>query len=245
MSNFTVKYNRTTNHIAGIACKSTGGGSDNGSYVTDYAQNACGSLTRGSLATGKSYATIQEAYDAAKKHSRRMCKNCEKAALAMIVAEAEVEAYDSLADQALSDDAEVVAAAIAEMEIVEGAEFQVGDEAEFTPSPARSHGAHIPAGKVVVIRVVDHHQFGSGQSDVNRFTYVVQIPNVPSATQGAAEFELSRTVLPEILRDATAVCGECGVQVAFSETKIVSEPIPGPKYYGQMTAKERRICKTH
>src|SRR3546814_2828182 len=74
MSTYTVKYNRSTNHIDGIAAKCTSTGEERGGVVASYAQNACGVLTRGRLATGKSYRTIQEAYDAASKHTRRICK---------------------------------------------------------------------------------------------------------------------------------------------------------------------------
>src|SRR3546814_10359583 len=100
MSTYTVKYNRSTNHIDGIAAKCTSTGEERGGVVASYAQNACGVLTRGRLATGKSYRTIQEAYDAASKHTRRICKTCAKAALALIAAEAEQAEVDALAEAA-------------------------------------------------------------------------------------------------------------------------------------------------
>ncbi|QAY26947.1 hypothetical protein SEA_SHAWTY_22 [Streptomyces phage Shawty] len=90
---FGIKYNRTTNHIDGLAIRSTGGGNDMGDHVSDYALNACPSLTRYRFAQGASFATVAEALEAARKAGgRKLCKHCEKAAEAMIAAEAEREA---------------------------------------------------------------------------------------------------------------------------------------------------------
>lgn len=255
---YTIKYNRTTNHIAGIACKSTDGGNDNGSYVTSYAQNACGSLTSARLATGKTYDSIQEAYDAASKHTRRICKNCAKAALALIQAEAD-EAM-TMADQALSDDAEAVAEALAERAEVEqapvltvhtepvpvlGAEHQVGDALYFLPGE-RPNGTSIPAGPVVVTKVVDHVQ---ATAYAPRFSYVVQIPGIPAATQGtdASELHAPGSVPVDYRFPETydkAVCADCKKSTTYANTKIVCEPIhrDGPVYTGMATRRERRVC---
>jgi hypothetical protein len=78
---FTIKYNRTTNHIAGMEVRTTGGGSDQGGHVSYYAQNTCGSLTRSRLATGASFETLAEAVAAARiTGGRKLCKTCAKAA---------------------------------------------------------------------------------------------------------------------------------------------------------------------
>lgn len=234
---YTIRYNRQTNHIDGIACKSTGGGTENGGVVASYALSACGSLTRGNLAVGKTYATIQEAYDAASKHTRRICKNCAKAALALIEAEAIV------AEEAAKVEAEQ--AAQPEPAKVEGAEFQVGDKGYFLPVD-RTHGYACPAGEVEVIRVVDH---GEPTLWSPRFTYVVQVPGVPATSQGTDNRELHH--LGKVPTDyrvwatyTTAVCGSCKKQVAYANTKIVSEPIKhdGPVYAGMCTVKETRVC---
>ncbi|MFE9256516.1 hypothetical protein [Streptomyces sp. NPDC006879] len=89
MSGYTIKFNRTTNHIDGLTVRTTGGGKDMGDHVSYYAENACGSLTRYRFAEGASYATLAEALEAARKGGRKLCKTCEKAAEAQIAAEAE------------------------------------------------------------------------------------------------------------------------------------------------------------
>jgi tetratricopeptide (TPR) repeat protein len=85
---FTLKYNRTTTHIAGLEIRTTGGGVERDGYVSDYSQNACGSLTRYRFADGQSFESLREALEAARKSTRKLCKTCEKAAEAML-AEAE------------------------------------------------------------------------------------------------------------------------------------------------------------
>jgi tetratricopeptide (TPR) repeat protein len=85
---YTIKYNRTTNHIAGLEIRSTGGGVERDGYVSDYSQNACGSLTRYRFADGQSFESLRDALEAARKSTRKLCKTCESAALAML-AEAE------------------------------------------------------------------------------------------------------------------------------------------------------------
>ncbi|MFE0699403.1 hypothetical protein [Streptomyces sp. NPDC058872] len=89
MSGYTIKYNRTTNHIDGLTVRTTGGGKDMGDHVSYYAENACGSLTRYRFAQGATYATLAEALEAARKGGRKLCKTCEKAAEAQIAADAE------------------------------------------------------------------------------------------------------------------------------------------------------------
>lgn len=236
---YTIRYNRQTNHIDGIACKSTGGGTENGGVVASYALSTCGSLTRGNLAVGKTYATIQEAYEAASKHTRRICKNCAKAALALIEAE-RVEA-----EEAAKVESEQVVTIVSEPVKVEGAEFQVGDKAYFLPVD-RTHGYACPAGEVEVIRVVDHIEPTLWSP---RFTYVVQVPGVPATSQGTDNRELHH--LGKVPTDyrvwatyTTAVCYNCRKQVAYANTKIVSEPIEhdGPVYAGMCTVKETRVC---
>lgn len=85
---FTINYNRTTNHIDGLNIRTAStAGSQN------FSQNACGTLTRGRLATGRKFATVAEALEAARKGGRKLCGTCEKAAIAMMEAEkaAEIE----------------------------------------------------------------------------------------------------------------------------------------------------------
>ncbi|MFE3591959.1 hypothetical protein ACFXOY_31150 [Streptomyces niveus] len=86
---YTVKYNRSTNHIDGLTVRTTGGGKDMGDHVSYYAENACGSLTRYRFAQGKSYDSLAEALEDARKGGRKLCKTCEKAATAQLAAEAE------------------------------------------------------------------------------------------------------------------------------------------------------------
>lgn len=102
---FTVKYNRATNHIDGLTVRTTGGGNDVGDHVSDYAQNACPSLTRYRFAQGATLNTVAEALDAARKAGgRKLCRHCEKAAEAMIAAEAVPTHVSSLVESAAHDD---------------------------------------------------------------------------------------------------------------------------------------------
>jgi hypothetical protein len=75
---FTMMYNRTTNHIAGAAIRSTGDGSR-----PEDALNACGALTRARLATGKNFTTAADALKGLKSSAaatgRKVCKHCESA----------------------------------------------------------------------------------------------------------------------------------------------------------------------
>jgi hypothetical protein len=78
---FTIKYNRTTNHIAGMEARTTGGGTESGAVVSNWAQNVCGAMTRSRLATGASFETLAEAVAAARiTGGRKLCKTCAKAA---------------------------------------------------------------------------------------------------------------------------------------------------------------------
>jgi hypothetical protein len=78
---FTIKYNRTTNHIAGMEVRTTGGGNEVDGAITYYAQSTCGSPTRSRLATGASFETLAEAVAAARiTGGRKLCKTCAKAA---------------------------------------------------------------------------------------------------------------------------------------------------------------------
>ncbi|MFE1763094.1 hypothetical protein ACFW81_02560 [Streptomyces angustmyceticus] len=85
---FTIKYNKTTSHIDGLAIRATGGGKDMGDHVSDYSQNACGSLTRYRFAAGPSFETVAEVLDYAETSSRNLCKTCLKAAAAMLECQA-------------------------------------------------------------------------------------------------------------------------------------------------------------
>lgn len=78
MNAYTIRYNRTTNHIEGLEVRTAG--SD-----TAWSMSACGALTRGYLAVGKSFDTPEAALAAAGL-SRKLCKNCKSAAEAAIEA---------------------------------------------------------------------------------------------------------------------------------------------------------------
>jgi hypothetical protein len=89
---FTIKYNRTTNHIAGIEVRTVARGETQAQAsargeVAYYAQNACGTITRTRLATGRSFENLADALDAARKGGRRLCKTCEQAAEAALAAQ--------------------------------------------------------------------------------------------------------------------------------------------------------------
>ncbi|MFJ3339997.1 hypothetical protein ACIPT3_02250 [Streptomyces diastaticus] len=85
---FTIKYNGTTNHIDGLTVRTTGGGTDMGDHVSDYALNACPSLTRYRYAQGPEFADAEDALGAARTAGgRKLCKHCAKAAEAMVEAE--------------------------------------------------------------------------------------------------------------------------------------------------------------
>lgn len=131
----------------------------------------------------------------------------------------------------------------------ETATHSVGDELYFIPSKDRTHGAYIPAGPVVVTRVVDH---GEPTPYSPRFTYVVQVPNVPAATQGTDDRELyAAGSVPKDYRFwetyTTAICADCRAEVTYANTKTVETPVvrEGKTYHGQATHTSRRICAHH
>lgn len=80
MNDYQIRYNRTTTHIDGLTVRTQGS-------ELNYSQNVCGALTRGGMAVGKSFNTPAEALRAAKASNRKVCKNCQAAAEAMIEAE--------------------------------------------------------------------------------------------------------------------------------------------------------------
>lgn len=234
---YSIRYNRVTNHIAGIACKTTSDQSDANinqtGVVAYFAENSCGVLTRGRLAQGKSYEALEEALEAARTTGgRKVCKTCEKAALGALEA---INAATPVEP--------------AKPRIVEGAEHQVGDKLYFIPGE-RPHGYCCPAGEVEVVRVVDHGdnvRFGQ-----TRFTYVVQVPGVPATSQGTDHRELHK--IGEVPVDyrfewtyLTAICADCGAAPSYANTKIVEEPIlrDGPVYPGMATIKAKRVCAHH
>ncbi|QKY79579.1 hypothetical protein SEA_PHTOWN_96 [Streptomyces phage PHTowN] len=236
---YSIRYNRATNHIAGIACKTTSNQTDEDinrtGVVAYYAENACGVLTRGRLAQGASYDSLEEALKAARiTGGRKVCKTCEKAALAALEAEAEAAANAPVEES--------------EPEVVEGAEHQVGDKLYFIPLE-RPHGYACPAGEVEVVRVIDH---GEPTLYSPRFTYVVQVPGVPASSQGTDHRELHK--IGEVPVDyrfewtyLTAICSDCRQNVTFANSKIVEEPIlrEGPVYPGMATVKAKRVCAHH
>jgi hypothetical protein len=259
---FSIRYNRQTNHIAGIGCKTQSNQTDESinqtGVVAYYAENACGVLTRGRLAQGKSYEALEEALEAARiTGGRKVCKTCEKAALAQI--EADQAAKDeamTMADQALSEDTEAIAEALAERDdfdngqlpVVEGAEHQVGDELYFIPAE-RPSGYRCPAGPVVVARVIDH---GEPTPYAPRFSYVVQVPGVPATGQGTDASELHKIGSVPVdyrFQDTyiTAICSDCKASPTYANTKIVEEPIlrDGPVYPGMATISAKRVCAHH
>lgn len=84
---FTLKYNRTTNHIEGLDIRTAG-------TEMEYSKNACPSLSRGTrFATSNLGSDIREALRLARiTGGRKLCKHCEKAAEAMI---AELDAAEA------------------------------------------------------------------------------------------------------------------------------------------------------
>jgi hypothetical protein len=97
---FSIKYNRTTNHIAGIAERTVSNQSAENANrygaVAYYAENACGSLTRYRFAEGASFESLADALEAARKAGgRKLCKTCEKAAEAALAAMQETETEES------------------------------------------------------------------------------------------------------------------------------------------------------
>ncbi|MFE6159822.1 hypothetical protein ACFQ7F_13025 [Streptomyces sp. NPDC056486] len=81
---YTVKCNRTTNHIDGLEVRTQSSGEEKGGAVVRYSEKACGSLTRYSFVSGPEFDSLADALDDARKGTRKLCKTCEKAALAML-----------------------------------------------------------------------------------------------------------------------------------------------------------------
>ncbi len=113
MSEIRIKYNSSTVHIDGLNIRSKGS-------EFDYAQNACSALTRSyNFCTVKGkYATAGEALKAAKPMARalskRLCKSCEAAALAMVDEKTEEPAgqtFQFLADLTTGETVRVEASA--------------------------------------------------------------------------------------------------------------------------------------
>ncbi|ARX87875.1 hypothetical protein SMD44_07357 [Streptomyces alboflavus] len=82
---YRIRYNRTTNHIDGIAERTKG-------TDLDYAFSACPAISRAttsisvSLAVGEEFDDLGEALQAARTGRRKLCKACEKAAVAVLSA---------------------------------------------------------------------------------------------------------------------------------------------------------------
>jgi hypothetical protein len=87
---YTIRYNRSSNHIQGLTEATQSSGEERGGVVGYYAQSACAGLTRSgrSMGTGQSYDTVQDALTAARSNAaaagRKVCKSCEKAAVRII-----------------------------------------------------------------------------------------------------------------------------------------------------------------
>jgi hypothetical protein len=86
---YTIKYNRNTNHIAGVSERTRSNGGDKGGSVTYYAQSTCSVLSSSPyLATGKSFERLADAVAALERpQDRKACKKCLAAAKAQIEAE--------------------------------------------------------------------------------------------------------------------------------------------------------------
>jgi hypothetical protein len=79
---YTVKYNRSTSHLAGVTERTMGS-------EFNYAVSACSALSRSvRFCTGESVEDPSEALQAlrlnAKAYGRKICKNCERGILAEI-----------------------------------------------------------------------------------------------------------------------------------------------------------------
>lgn len=87
---YTIRYTRTTNHITGLGCTTTGRGDESGGVVGYYAQNPCGVLTRSGsvMMTGKTFDDLDEVMAFTQGSIRKTCRNCLKALAAEIEREA-------------------------------------------------------------------------------------------------------------------------------------------------------------
>ncbi len=85
MDTYTIMYNRNTNHLAGVAIRTAGDGNS-----PEHSFNACGALTRGNLAVGRSFGNLSDAAEALETKSRatgrKTCGTCLKAIKAQMAA---------------------------------------------------------------------------------------------------------------------------------------------------------------
>lgn len=97
MSDYRIKNNRTTNHIGGIEERTIGS-------QFNYAVSACGSLSRSvNFETHSTHSDLAEALRVARiAGQRKLCKNCEKAALATLAGEARATIAPVNAEEATS-----------------------------------------------------------------------------------------------------------------------------------------------
>ncbi|MEU4150844.1 hypothetical protein [Streptomyces sp. NPDC026659] len=95
---------------------------------------------------------------------------------------------EQVADAAQAGARVVEAAEALTKEAAQGARYAVGQTVDYTRGGDVPAG--IPNGRVEVTRVVDHGP-EAAYREGGRFTYVVRIPGVPQATQGASEDELT------------------------------------------------------
>jgi len=107
---FTLKYNRTTTHIDGLAVRTKTVDTDPNKtgVVAYYAENPCPVLTRSrNLATGSQHETALKALNAALQSPRKLCQNCKKAAEAMISQESQTNAPEAAKIAPATDTTEV------------------------------------------------------------------------------------------------------------------------------------------
>lgn len=86
---FQLKSNRSSYHIDGIAARTQSSGQDTGTGAVPYfAESTCGALTRGrfqiDLESDDLAKVLADAQLKARVYGRKMCKNCEAAAEAVI-----------------------------------------------------------------------------------------------------------------------------------------------------------------
>jgi hypothetical protein len=124
---YTIKSNRTSYHIDGIATRTKSTGQDTGSgAVPYYAESVCGSLTRGAKygfqigQQGEDLAEILKSAElSAAVHNMKMCSNCAKAAQEVLeqMAPAAGDALSVALGKLTSDELELIRAAIADKRI--------------------------------------------------------------------------------------------------------------------------------
>jgi hypothetical protein len=176
---YTIRSNRTTNHIEGIGAKTLGDGaseernSERG-HVAYYAENACPSLTRygRTMSRDKSFETLAEALENARKAGgRRLCMTCEKAA------QAELDA---------------LVAAVAELEPVEAAPVE-GEHAQIMARVADLTARGVwPAAKPAAPVRRAKLRLGSAHASLNERGELVIIAE--DAIRGPVEITMDETV---------------------------------------------------